>query len=172
MQFGIAADHAGYELKGKLLERMKAHGYRVKDFGACSYDKKDDYPDVLMPLARAVASGDVDRGIVICGSGVGACVASNKVRGVRACLVMDTYTARQGVKHANLNMLCLGGRVIGIELAWEAVKVFLDAEFSAEERHCRRVNKVGDLEDNFGQLEEAPTGVVGGETCSDTDSST
>lgn len=167
MQFGVAADHAGYELKGKLLERMKERGYQVQDFGACSYNQEDDYPDVLVPLARAVADGKVDRGVVICGSGVGACVASNKVRGVRACLVMDSYTARQGVEHGNLNMLCLGGRVVGIELAWEVVKTFLDAEFDGGARHCRRINKVGDLEDNFGQLEEAPTSVAGGDACAE-----
>lgn len=156
MQLGIAADHAGYELKNKLVDRIREHGYGVKDFGACSYDKEDDYPDVLIPLAQAVARGEVKRGIVICGSGVGASVASNKVRGVRACLVMDTYTARQAVQHGNLNMLCLGGRVIGIELAWEVVKTYIEAEFCGQERHCRRINKVEDLEKNFGELDQAP----------------
>lgn len=150
MKVGIAADHAGFELKEKLLARMREENYEVEDYGACEYDENDDYPDVIAPVAHAVASGELDRAVVICGSGVGACVASNKVRGVRACLIMDPYSARQGVQHGNMNVLCFGGRVVGEELAWELTEVFLTSSFSGGERHCRRLQKVEKLEAEFG----------------------
>ena len=149
MRVGIAADHAGFALKQKLLTRLLEEGYDVEDYGAKKYDKQDDYPDLIAPLARDVAAGVLDRGVVICGSGVGACVASNKVRGVRACLIMDPYSARQGVLHGDMNILCLGGRVVGEELAWELTDIFLTTSFSGGERHCRRLGKVKELEEQF-----------------------
>jgi ribose 5-phosphate isomerase B len=155
MHIGIAADHAGFALKQKLLTRLLEEGYDVEDYGPKKYDKHDDYPDLIAPLARDVAGGVLDRGVVICGSGVGACVASNKVRGVRACLIMDPYSARQGVAHGNMNVLCLGGRVVGEELAWELVDIFLSTGFSAGERHCRRLRKVEELERRFGDERES-----------------
>jgi ribose 5-phosphate isomerase B len=150
MRVGIAADHAGFPLKQKLLARLQEEGYDVTDYGAREYDGDDDYPDIISPLARDVAAGVMDRAVVICGSGVGACVASNKVRGVRACLIMDAYSARQGVQHGDMNVLCLGGRVVGEALAWELTEIFLSTSFSGEERHCRRVEKVRRMEEEFG----------------------
>jgi ribose 5-phosphate isomerase B len=114
----------------------------VVDLGAATCEPGDDYPDYVLPLARAVAEGAVERGIAVCGSGVGATVAANKVRGVRAALVMDTFSARQGVEDDDMNVLCLGGRVIGPALAWELVEAFLAARFSGAERHARRLAKV------------------------------
>lgn len=146
MKIGIAADHGGYALKEKLLVLIRDAGFEVVDFGALSYDPVDDYPDFVIPLARALAAGEVDRGLAVCGSGVGASIAANKVRGVRAALITETYSARQGVEHDDLNLLCLGGRVIGIELAKELLRAFLDAEFSGEERHQRRLGKIAALE--------------------------
>jgi len=143
---GIAADHGGYELKEQLAVKLRQAGYKIVDFGNLKLAVGDDYPDFVIPLARAVALGVVARGIAICGSGVGACVAANKVTDVRACLINDTFSARQGVEDDNLNLICLGGRVIGQELAWELVKTFLAAEFSGEERHLRRLSKVSELE--------------------------
>lgn len=143
---GIAADHGGFELKEELEGMFKESGYEVIDFGNTHLQNEDDYPDYVIPLARAVANSEVDRGIAVCGSGVGACVAANKVKGVRACLISDTFSARQGVEDDNMNLICLGGRVIGHSLAKELVKTFLDAQFSGLERHVRRVSKVAGLE--------------------------
>ena len=145
-RIGIAADHGGFELKEELEGMLKESGYEVIDFGNTHLQNEDDYPDYVIPLARAVANGEVDRGIAVCGSGVGACVAANKVKGVRACLISDTFSARQGVEDDNMNLICLGGRVIGHSLAKELVKTFLDAQFSGLERHVRRVSKVAGLE--------------------------
>jgi ribose 5-phosphate isomerase B len=145
-RIGIAADHGGFVLKESLAGELKESGYEVIDFGNSLLKEDDDYPDYVIPLARAVASGEVVRGIAVCGSGVGACVASNKVRGVRACLISDTFSARQGVEDDNMNLICLGGRVTGDSLARELVKVFLEAQFSGLERHLRRVGKVAGLE--------------------------
>ena len=125
---------------------MRAAGYEVVDFGDGRPAADDDYPDFVVPLARAVARGEVDRGVAVCGSGVGACVAANKVAGVRACLIHDGFSAHQGVEDDDLNMICLGGRVIGQALAWELVKTFLAARFSGAERHRRRLAKVAELE--------------------------
>lgn len=144
---GVAADHGGYVLKEQLTVNLCEAGYKMVDFGSPKLVAGDDYPDFVIPLARAVAQGIVARGIAICGSGVGACVAANKVPNVRACLINDTFSARQGVEDDNLNMICLGGRVVGQELAWELVKTFLAAGFSGEERHLRRLAKVAELED-------------------------
>ena len=146
MKIGIAADHGGYALKEKLSVLIRDAGFELVDFGASSYDPVDDYPDFVIPLARALAAGEVDRGLAVCGSGVGASIAANKVRGVRAALITETYSARQGVEHDDLNLLCLGGRVIGIELAKELLRAFLDAECSGEERHRRRLGKIAALE--------------------------
>ncbi len=143
---GIAADHGGYELKEKMSVDLREAGYEVKDFGAHELVMGDDYPDFIIPLARAVAHGEVDRGVAICGSGVGACVIANKVAGVRASLIHETFSAHQGVEDDNMNIICLGGRVIGPSLAWELVKTFLAARFNGAQRHRRRLLKVAELE--------------------------
>jgi ribose 5-phosphate isomerase B len=143
---GIAADHGGYELKEYLAGMLREAGYEVKDFGDQASIPDDDYPDFVVPLARAVAGGKVDRGLAICGSGVGATVAANKVAGVRACLIHDSFSAHQGVEDDDLNMICLGGRVVGRSLAWELVQIFLKARFSGAERHRRRLAKMAEIE--------------------------
>lgn len=145
MRIGIACDHGGFNLKQEFVERLKKSGYEVVDFGAANLEAGDDYPDYVIPLARAVASASVDRGIAICGSGVGASVAANKVKNVRASLIHDCFSARQGVEDDNINVICLGGRVVGVELGWEMVGAFLSAEFSGAERHKRRLAKVAAL---------------------------
>jgi len=142
---GIAADHGGFELKEYLAGRMREAGHEVIDFGDGEPSEEDDYPDFIVPLARAVSSGSVNRGIGICGSGVGASVAANKVVGVRACLIHENFSAHQGVDD-DMNMMCLGGLVVGHALAWELVQTFLAAKFSGAERHCRRLAKVTALE--------------------------
>jgi len=146
MKIGIAADHGGFALKEKLKGKIQELGHDVIDFGATTYDANDDYPDFTVPLARAVASGEVQRGVVLCGSGVGACFTANKVKGVRAALLTETYSAHQGVEHDDMNLICLGGRVIGENLAWEITETFLKAVYSGEERHERRLTKVKQLE--------------------------
>ncbi len=146
MLIGIAADHGGYELKDYLTCMLREARFEVIDFGDRVPDSGDDYPDYVVPLARAVAGGDVDRGVAICGSGVGASVVANKVLGVRACLIHETFSAHQGVEDDDLNMICLGGLVVGHALALELVQTFLAARFSDTERHRRRLAKVTDLE--------------------------
>lgn len=146
MHIGIASDHGGYELKQYLVRMLSQAGYQVTDFGNLQPDQNDDYPDFVVPLARAVARGDVERGIAICGSGVGACIAANKVPGVRAGMIHEVFSARQGVEDDDMNMICLGGRVMGEAFAWELVKTFLAARFSGAERHRRRLAKVAELE--------------------------
>lgn len=143
---GIAADHGGYELKKYLTGKLREAGYAVADFGDGRPQKEDDYPDFIVPLARAVSSGKVERGVAICGSGVGASVCANKVPGVRACLIHENFSAHQGVEDDDLNMICLGGLVVGHALAWELVQTFLAARFSGAERHRRRLAKVAALE--------------------------
>ena len=143
---GIAADHGGFELKGYLIEMLREAGHPVIDFGDQQPNPDDDYPDFVVPLARAVAGGDVERGVAICGSGVGATVVANKVAGVRACLIQDTFSAHQGVEDDDMNVICLGGLVVGHALAWELVKTFLAARFSGAERHRRRLAKVAELD--------------------------
>jgi ribose 5-phosphate isomerase B len=145
-RIGIAADHGGFELKELLAGKLRAAGYEVSDFGDRQLKSDDDYPDFVVPLARAVACGEVERGVAICGSGVGACVAANKVPGARACLIHENFSAHQGVEDDDLNMICLGGRVVGDALAWELVQTFLAARFSGAERHRRRLAKVAELE--------------------------
>ena len=146
MRIGIAADHGGFGLKEELRGRLTAAGHEIVDFGAKSLESGDDYPDYVVPLARAVAAGKVDRGVAVCGSGVGASVAANKIRGVRACLINDHYSAGQGVEHDHMNIICLGGRVTGSYAAWDYIQAFVAAEFSQEERHLRRLSKVAALE--------------------------
>jgi ribose 5-phosphate isomerase B len=146
MRVGIATDHGGFELKKTLAARLRAAGYETVDFGAHELTPEDDYPDFVIPLGQAVAAGRVDRGVAVCGSGVGACVCANKIRGVRACLIGDNFSARQGVEDDNLNLLCLGGRIEGPELAWELVQAFLKARFGGAPRHQRRLQKVAALE--------------------------
>jgi ribose 5-phosphate isomerase B len=146
MLLGIAADHGGYELKQYLAGRMREAGHEVTDFGDPKSTQDDDYPDFIVPLARAVSSGSVNRGVGICGSGVGASVAANKIFGVRACLIHENFSAHQGVEDDDMNMMCLGGLVVGHALAWELVQTFLAAKFSGADRHCRRLAKVTALE--------------------------
>jgi len=146
MRIGLAADHGGFELKEYLRGRLEAEGYPVNDYGAKSLNPDDDYPDFVLPLARAVAAGEVKRGIAVCGSGVGACVAANKIPGARAGLIADTYSAHQGVEDDGMNVLCLGGRVVGATLARELVNAFLKARFREEERYRRRLEKIRELE--------------------------
>lgn len=143
---GIAADHGGFDLKEQLSARLRAAGHDVVDFGNNRLDANDDYPDFVVPLARAVARGELERGVAICASGVGACVAANKVAGVRACLIHETFSARQGVEDDDLNLICLGSRALSPALAWELVELFLAARFSGAARHCRRLAKVAELE--------------------------
>jgi ribose 5-phosphate isomerase B len=145
LHVAIGADHGGFKLKQELIRRL-ADSLDIVDKGADEYDATDDYPDFVERVGRAVAEREVDRGIIICGSGVGACVAANKIPGVRACVCHDTYSAHQGVEHDDLNVLCLGARVIGVEVATELTVAFLMARFSGEERHRRRLEKVEALE--------------------------
>ena len=146
MRLGIAADHGGFELKEKLTEELKALGYEMVDFGAHEYAPRDDYPDFVVPLARAVGRGELERGLAICGSGVGACVAANKVPGVRASLITDPFYAHQGVEDDDMNIMCLGGRVTCYALAWDLVQTFLKARFKGAERFKRRLEKIAALE--------------------------
>jgi ribose 5-phosphate isomerase B len=146
VRVAIAADHAGYELKTELAALLRESGQEVVDLGASSYNADDDYPDFAEAAAVAVANGDVQRSVLICGSGVGASIAANKVKGARAALCHDSYSAHQGVEHDDMNVLVLGSRVIGSALARELVETFLRAEFSGEARHVRRLNKVKALE--------------------------
>jgi ribose 5-phosphate isomerase B len=142
MRIGIAADHGGFELKEKLIAVLESAGFEVIDFGARELVSTDDYPDFVIPPAQAVSKDEVERGLAICGSGVGACIAANKVAGVRASMIMDSFSARQGVEDDDMNVMCLGGRIIGYELAWSLIQIFLAARFSDVERHRRRLAKV------------------------------
>jgi ribose 5-phosphate isomerase B len=146
MRIGIATDHGGFHLKQELLARLRAAGNEVVDFGAHALTPDDDYPDFVVPLAKAVAARTVDRGVAVCGSGVGASVCANKIKGARAYLIEDHFSAKQGVEDDDLNLLCLGGRIEGPELAWDLVQTFLAAEFSRAPRHVRRLQKVTALE--------------------------
>jgi ribose 5-phosphate isomerase B len=143
---GIATDHGGFELKEFLAGKLRAAGFEVTDFGDNQLQADDDYPDFIIPLARAVAAGTIDRGVGICGSGVGASIAANKVVGVRAGLIDENFSAHQGVEDDDLNMICFGGLVVGHALAWELVQTFLAARFKGAERFRRRLAKVAQLE--------------------------
>ena len=146
MLVGIASDHGGWALKSELETALRAVGHEIRDYGAFALDPQDDYPDYVIPLAMAVANGVVQRGIALCGSGVGACIAANKAPGVRAALINDVFSARQGVEDDAMNVICMGGKVIGPALALELIEVFLAARFSNADRHSRRVGKVAALE--------------------------
>ena len=146
MRVGIAADHGGFDLKGRIVADLKASGHEVVDFGAHELMPEDDYPDFVVPMATAVARGDVERGVAICGSGVGACVVANKIPNVRAALITDVFSAHQGVEDDDMNVICLGARVIGRALAWDLIQTFLNACFKGSERFRRRLEKVAVLE--------------------------
>lgn len=146
MHIGLAADHGGYELKEKLKEALIGNGHKILDFGAVTLDEDDDYPDFIIPLAEAVSKEEVVRGIAICGSGVGACIAANKVPNVRAGLITDSFSAHQGVEDDNMNLICLGGLVTGYALSLELVQLFLSAQYKDLERFKRRLEKVAQLE--------------------------
>lgn len=150
MKLVIGADHAGFALKEKLRPRLEEAGHTVVDVGARNYEPRDDYPDFSAAVGHAVAAGEAERGILICGSGVGASIAANKIQGVRACLCHDIYSASQGVEHDDMNVLCLGGLIVGEALAAKLVDGFLAAEFIGEGRYLRRVNKVKALESDLG----------------------
>ena len=146
MRIGIASDHGGFELKAQIILALTAAGYLIKDFGAYELVPEDDFPDYVAPLARAVSAGEITRGLAICGSGVGACVAANKFHGVRAALITDSFSAHQGVEDDDMNVMCLGGRITGSALAWELVLTFLNANFKGYERFKRRLDMISDLE--------------------------
>lgn len=146
MKIGMAADHGGFELKETLKKYLQEHGYEIIDFGAFDLDNGDDYPDYVIPLAESISQKSIEKGIAICGSGVGASIAANKVSGVRAALIHDFFSAHQGVEDDDMNLMCLGGRVVGYAAAEELVNAFLNARFSGLERHLRRLNKVKALE--------------------------
>ncbi len=147
MRIAVAGDHAGFELKELLVPWLRSAGHQVEDLGAHSFDAEDDYPDFAFLVADSVRSGQAERGVVVCGSGVGASIAANKVPGIRACLCHDTYTGHQGVEHDDMNVLCLGGRVIGFELAKEIVTAFRAANFIPEVRYKRRLEKLLQVEE-------------------------
>jgi ribose 5-phosphate isomerase B len=146
MRIGIATDHGGFGLKEELIAKLRAAGHEVVDFGAHSLNTGDDYPDYVVPLAHAVVDGSVERGVAICGSGVGASVCANKVPGVRAALIHDHFSAKQGVEDDHMNIICMGGRTVGPEVAWDLVATYLAASYSQAERHLRRLGKVAALE--------------------------
>ena len=146
MRVGIATDHGGFGLKEDLVVRLRAAGHDVADFGAVGLHPGDDYPDFVIPLARAVAAGTVQRGVAVCGSGVGASICANKIPGARADLIHDHFSAEQGVEDDHMNILCVGGRTVGLSVAWDLVQAFLAAEFSQDPRHLRRLIKVASLE--------------------------
>lgn len=142
MKLAIACDHAGYTLKAHLVDYLRERGHEVLDLGVDSADTPADYPDSASAVANAIRRGDAERGVLICGSGVGASIAANKFDGIYAAICHDTYSARQGVEHDNMNILALGSRVVGVSVAEELVAAFIDGQFSNEERHRRRFGKV------------------------------
>ncbi len=146
MKIAIAADHGGFSIKDELAQLLKSNDHEVMDLGAHEIDLNDDYPDYARYVGQAIQHGHADRGILLCGSGVGACVAANKLKGVRAALCHDGYSAHQGVEHDDINVLCLGARIVGPALATELVMAFVSARFTEEERHVRRLAKVNAIE--------------------------
>jgi ribose 5-phosphate isomerase B len=160
MRVGIATDHGGIGLKEEFVVHLREAGHEVVDFGAYSLNPGDDYPDFVIPLAKAVAAGKVDRGVAICGSGVGACVCANKVFGARAAQVHDHFSAKQGVEDDHMNIICMGGRTVGPSVAWDLVETFLAAEYSQAERHLRRLAKVASLQ----QQEQVSSALRGNST--------
>ena len=150
MRIAVGADHAGVPLNEHIIGELRRSGHDVIDFGTHDSTEPDDYPDYARTVGESIQQGRVERGILVCGSGVGACVAANKLRGVRACLCHDTYSARQGVEHDDINVLCLGARIIGAELALELLRAFINANFTGEERHLRRLAKIAKIEERGG----------------------
>lgn len=146
MKIAVGCDHAGFPLKDHVVSQIRANGHEMVDCGATTLLPADDYPDYALAVAEAVRKGRAERGIVVCGSGVGVTVAANKIPGIRACMCHDTFSARQGVEDDSMNVLCLGARVIGPELASEVIRAYLSAKFSGAERHQRRLNKVMKIE--------------------------
>ena len=146
MRVAFASDHAGWPLRARVLDELAAGGHEVVDCGTSEPVPGDDYPDVAAAVAGAITTGRAERGILVCGSGVGACVAANKVTGIRAAMCHDSFSARQGVEDDNMNILCLGARVVGVELAADLVRDFMGARFSGAERHRRRLGKVAAME--------------------------
>jgi RpiB/LacA/LacB family sugar-phosphate isomerase len=163
MKVGIAADHGGYEMKQKIYILLGARGHQVVDFGNLLYDRNDDYPDFAIPLANAVAAGVVERGIVVCGSGIGASIAANKIEGVRAAVCHDDFSARQGVEDDDMNILCLGGLTTGVAVAWNCVRSFLAAKFSGGEQHRRRLAKLSAIRTSPPVLYGVPAVSIGSE---------
>lgn len=153
-KIGICADHGGFELKERLKPFLIKNQFRPVDYGASEMNSADDYPDFVFPLAKAVANGDVYRGIAICGSGVGACIAANKVPGIRAALIVDYFSAHQGVEDDDMNLICLGGRVTGYASAEEFVLAFLNAQFIGADRHLRRLQKIQNMESQLSNKEK------------------
>ena len=148
MKVAVGADHAGYSLKGEIVSWLESAGHQINDLGAHYLDPDDDYPDFAVAVAASVAAAEVERGILVCGSGVGACITANKIKGIRACLCHDTYSARQGVEHDDMNVICIGGRIIGTDLARFVIQEFLDAKFIPEPRFKRRLDKMIRVEQN------------------------
>ena len=146
MRIGIATDHGGFDLKERIARQLRESGYEVVDFGARELQPDDDYPDYVIPMAAAVARGEVVRGVAICGSGVGACIAANKIPGIRAGLIHESFSARQGAEDDDMNVACLGGRVVAAPIAWSLIREFLEARFSGAERHQRRLEKIEKVE--------------------------
>lgn len=146
MNIAIACDHGGYPLKAPMIKVIESMGFEVLDLGANEYDKDDDYPDFARYIGTAIQHGNADKGVLLCGSGVGACIAANKMDGIRASVCHDVYSAHQGVEHDAMNVLCLGSRIIGPQLAEDLVRAFVGAKFSGEARHNRRLEKVNALE--------------------------
>jgi ribose 5-phosphate isomerase B len=152
MKVVIAADHAGFPLKATVIDTVRAAGHEPIDLGTFS-EESVDYPDFAQKVGQAILQGQAERGILVCGSGIGACIAANKMRGIYASVAHDTYSAAQGVEHDAMNVLCLGARIVGIEVAKTLIRAFLEAEFSREPRHQRRVDKIHKIEsDNLGTL--------------------
>lgn len=146
MNIAVACDHGGFPLKGVILDVVRESGHTPIDLGAHS-EESSDYPDFALKIANSILNGETERGVLVCGSGVGACIAANKIKGIYAGLCHDTYSAHQAVEHDNMNVLCLGARIIGVELAREIVRAYLGARFHTEERFIRRFNKVRQIED-------------------------
>lgn len=146
MRIAVGADHGGFPLNERVIDELRAKGHEITDFGTHDGTKPDDYPDYALAVGQAVQSGQADVAVLICGSGVGAAVAANKLRGVRAALCSDTYSAHQSREHDDCNVLCLGARVVGLELALDIVRAFVAARFTGEERHRRRLAKIADIE--------------------------
>ena len=157
MRISLTADHNGFELKKELIEHIEFLGHEAIDLGPFEYESTDDYPDYAKIISDNVSKQETDRGIMICGSGVGASVAANKIKGTRAAVCHDIYSAHQGVEHDDMNLLCIGSKIIGVEIAKELVKAFIDAKYTGEERHSRRLNKVLNMEDEFNQKEHLST---------------